>query len=614
MRVGVPDIPREADEGTAQGPAVYSRGTVHPASAGAAARADRPLVCQSAGVNRRLRTLALYADAASRMRARQIAFRARRLVPLPLLSVGTAERPPAMWRGLAAGLDVDPAPQSGPQDPPHERGVFTFVGSSAPFRDAAEFWRASDTMLLFAFHLHAFAEMARYAQGQRTEEGEAFWERVTRSWLEHAGEPSEPGWHPYPLSGRILAWCAALSSGGWPSELQERMLRSLTRQSAVLRRCVEHDIGGNHVVRNASALICAGVCLGDRRSARRGSALLRREISSQILADGGHEERSTAYHRVVRGDIAHAATLLARATGSAPAWLSTACARMEVWEQAMRGPDGRLPLLNDAWEGPAEPSRRKRDAVTVLRESGYVVLRHAQDQLIADVGPVAPPHLPPHAHSDVLSFVLWADGRPLVVDPGSFAYNGPERAMFRGVASHNTVQVDGVDQCELWGDFRAAYMPRIVRLDIGRRGETVVVRARHDGYRRLSDPVEHERWFWWLPGAGVVVLDRLHATRAHQVVSRLHLAPGQTASTPHAIGPFTVQWLGGGATPAVRAGAYSPYIGSRVAIDVLERGAAPPPGVHFGYAVLRTPARAVLSGTRVTVTSPGRDDVFLELD
>jgi len=523
-------------------------------------------------------------------------------VPLPLLAVGTTERPPPGWRPLAAGMNIEPAPQSAPHEPPEQTGVFTCVGIAARFRDAPDFWSATGDGLLFAFHLHAFTEMAGYAAGRRTTEGDAFWVRVAESWLEHAGRPARPGWHPYPLSGRIIAWCAALSAGGWPSELEHRMLCSLTRQAAVLQRCIEHDIGGNHVLRNATALVYAGACLGDDRRARRAIALLRRETSAQVLADGGHEERSTAYHRVVRGDLENVATLLGRATGSVPGWLNTACARMSAWERAMRGPDGRLPLLNDAWEVPAEPAMHNSDALTLLKESGYVVLRHAQDQLIIDAGPVGPSHLPPHAHADVLSFVLWADGRPLVVDPGTFAYTGPQRAMFRSTAAHSTVEVDGVDQCEFWGDFRAAFMPRIVRLDVNHRGDTVLVTARHDGYRRLSDPVEHERWFWWLPGEGVVIADRLHAGRVHRVSSRLRLGPGVHATTAYAVGPFAIQWLGPGSAPIVAAGEHSPYLGTRMRVDILQRAGSAKPGAIFGCAILRHGTRAALADDRLTVT------------
>ena len=547
------------------------------------------------------------------MRTRQLVYRCRRVLPLRVVATGTHERAPTSWRSLAAGLAVDRAPQSGPVDPPEHCGSFTFVGASRTFSDEPEFWRTGEHGLLFAFHLHGFAGLARYAAGPRAASSDAFWATVAGSWLSHAAEPSRPGWHPYPLSGRIMAWCAALSTGGWPAALEQRMLASLERQTQVLRRSVEHDIGGNHVLRNATALVVAGVCLTDARLERRALTLLRRELRAQLLADGGHEERSTAYHRAVRSDVDDVAVLLTRAHGSQPGWLEEARSRMVAWEDAMRGPDGTLPLLNDAWEGPAEPVARDRDRATILHESGYVVLRHAEDQLTIDAGRVAPPHLPPHAHADVLSFVLWADGRPLIVDPGTFAYTGPQRALFRGTAAHNTVEVDASDQCDLWGDFRAAFMPRVVRLDVDRCGDVVVVVARHDGYRRLDDPVEHERWFCWVPGDGLVVIDALHAGRPHHASSRLHIAAGVTAMGAQQLGPFALRALGPGPEATVGAGEYAAFLGVRTAIEVVERRGRIEPGVGFGWALLRPGAQATLDGRTLTLKRRSGDSMKVEL-
>jgi hypothetical protein len=249
----------------------------------------------------------------------------------------------------------------------------------------------------------------------------------------------------------------------------------------------------------------------------------------------------------------------------------------------------------------------------VLRQSGYVVLRHGGDQLIVDGGPIAPPHLPPHAHADVLSFVLWGDGRPLIVDPGTFTYSGPQRAIFRGTAAHNTVEVDGADQCVLWGNFRAAFMPRIVRLDVDEHDDLVIVAARHDGYRRLDDPVEHERWFCWIPEDGLVVVDVLHAARPHAATSRLHLAPGSPFSAGDQIGPFALQALGSGPAPTVVCGTYSPHLGVQTTIQVIQRPATIEPGAPFGWALLRPGAHAALDGRHLTVTRRRGERVSLQL-
>ena len=128
--------------------------------------------------------------------------------------------------------------------------------------------------LLFLFHLHGFAPLAAYAGGSRGVAGDDFWLRVTASWLATHGTPSDPAWHPYPTSIRLISWCAALSARlfeGQP-DLEERVAHEVVRQARYLSRAVEHDVGGNHVLKNAVALVVAGRTVGDRRGAGRGPA------------------------------------------------------------------------------------------------------------------------------------------------------------------------------------------------------------------------------------------------------------------------------------------------------------------------------------------------------
>ncbi len=51
-----------------------------------------------------------------------------------------------------------------------------------------------------------------------------------------------------------------------------------------------------------------------------------------------------------------------------------------------------------------------------------------------------------HSHCDLLSFVLWVGGKPLLVDSGTYSYHGPWRDHFRLTAAHNTVSVDSCEQ------------------------------------------------------------------------------------------------------------------------------------------------------------------------
>jgi len=164
--------------------------------------------------------------------------------------------------------------------------------------------------------------------------------------------------------------------------------------------------------------------------------------------------------------------------------------------------------------------------VTVLAASGYVVVRPDEHtQLILDVGDPCPDDLPAHAHADCLSFELWVNGERWVLDTGTSTYEaGPRRAYERSTAAHNTIEIDGEDQTEVWGIFRAARRARGTLELVTSVGGTVEVVASHDGYRRLAGSPVHRRR-WRMSSGRVEITDSITGAGAHRVASRLHVAP-----------------------------------------------------------------------------------------
>ncbi|HET7573250.1 MAG TPA: alginate lyase family protein, partial [Gaiellaceae bacterium] len=331
----------------------------------------------------------------------------------------------------------------------------------APLEAAAELWRSpafepapepQPGTRLASFHAHYGEDVLAAARAGDAERARG----LVEAWIE--ANPPRPGdpWHPYPLSTRAGNWLAALTLA--PELASPRLARSLWRQLCRLEWNVEDDILGNHVIRNARALVLGGVAFDEARLLERGLALLRRELPEQVLGDGGHYERSPAYHLVVLRD------LLEMQAVAPQSWLADAIERMRAFAAALQRPDGEPALFNDGWPGLGprlelpEPPR----GLTVLRESGFAVVREGDLWLAFRCGPLAPDFLPAHAHADALSFQLWWRGEPVVVDPGTTTYEpGPLRDCERGTAAHSTVLVDGRDQFELWGAFRSGPLPHV---------------------------------------------------------------------------------------------------------------------------------------------------------
>jgi len=314
--------------------------------------------------------------------------------------------------------------------------------------------------------------------------------------------------------------------------MQPAIDASLALHARFLRWHVEHDVGGNHLVKNLKALVGLGVFLGDHRLLAVATGELERQIRVQVLADGGHYERSPSYHCQVLGDFLDIARLLDSAGERPVHGLADAIDAMRTWLGIMVMPDGDVPLLNDCvLVGPSrvaalEPGLPALQRLTVLGASGYVIVRPDERlHLVADVGDPCPPDLPAHAHADCLSFELTAHGRRVVVDSGTSTYEpGAQRAHERSTAAHNTVVVDGADQTEVWGVFRAARLAhgRLERVDDD--GHTVTVVASHDGYHRLLGRPLHRRT--WRIAEHLEVTDQITGKGAHRIESRVHFAAG----------------------------------------------------------------------------------------
>jgi hypothetical protein len=330
------------------------------------------------------------------------------------------------------------------------------------------------------------------------------------TWIEAHPPHDGDAWHPYPLSTRAGNWVAALTL--LPELASAGLSRSLWHQLQRLRVNVEDDVLGNHVIRNARALVLGGTSFGAAEVTRRGIELLRRELPEQVLRDGGHYERSPAYHLVVLRD------LLEVQAASPHSWLADAIERMRAFAAALERPDGAPALFNDGTvDAPQLELPGPPDGVSVFEDSGFVVVRDGPFWLAFRCGMAAPSFLPAHAHADALSFQLWWRGRPVVVDPGTFTYEpGAERDWFRSTRAHSTVCIDGRNQFRLWGAFRSGPLPK-VSLRYARESavEASVV---------LHGRIRHVRRIEW-SGSEVWVYDQVEGKGRHRIESRLVWAP-----------------------------------------------------------------------------------------
>lgn len=322
---------------------------------------------------------------------------------------------------------------------------------------------------------------------------------------------------------------------------------------------------------------------------QRGRRILETSVVDQFHTDGGTVEQSTFYHHATLGFYLLAALTARRAGAPLSAATEAAIVRGLEFSMNLQQPDGCVPAVGGAddgkpirlehvpfwdfrpylatgavlfdrgdfkqaagrfWEdalwllgtdGLAAYDRLERAPRTgsvALPASGYVVLRggdtRSADYLCFDCGPQAAglrrddTPSAAHGHADCLSVVVWLAGQPVLVDSGFYCYNGDPawEVHFRKTRAHNTLELDGMDQAQhvskmAWCRTYSATLHGWSSTPHG-----AWARGSHDGYRRLSDPVRHQRAVCLRRMGYAVILDELQGRGQHDVALHFHFAPG----------------------------------------------------------------------------------------
>lgn len=503
--------------------------------------------------------LLLTARTAVHLRPRQVAARvlrtARRLVGPPRLRI------PAGTPELRAGVRRLAAPLADrltrePFRPLLRRagrlrdGTFEAVGECIPVEEVD--WTGRPRSLLFTYHLHYFddapalALLAREGDGAAGARLRSLWE----SWLGACDGGGGDAWDPYPIASRIPNWIRALvllesAPPSGTAGLRHRLLSSLWTQADRLRRTLEHDLGGNHLLRNRAALVWASAALDPPPlDLQRATGALVRELRRQVLDDGMHEERTPAYHALALRDALEVAEALGAVRAEPPPELLDVARRMRrALAQFVRPGDGGLHPFGDTTPhgpppvaaveglaadvlGPAPTEPPAASGPWHLEEAGFAGVRSEAIEVVLDCGPFGARHQPGHGHCDGLSVVLSVRGTPVVVDPGIAGYaDDPHRAWARSTAAHNTVQVDGREQTEIWGTFRAARRAGTGPAGVAGDREAARLFGALTPYHARN--VVHEREVV-VREAEVEIRDRVRGARGRRLDTRLHFAHGAT--------------------------------------------------------------------------------------
>ena len=408
----------------------------------------------------------------------------------------------------------------------------------------------------------------------------AFWLLSEESAALQAIESAIASWHDANPPFRGVSWAsgievalraisllATLSLVGdrLGKETLGKLAQILTASAFWLHRFPSlHSSANNHRIAELTGEVLVAIALAADPQASQ--AQLEREVLRQILPDGAPAEQSPTY-----GAFTAELTLLAAtAARSAGTPLSSdvderlaAFADFASWIGPMRfgdDDDGHALALSDGDDyvasvaaaidgrqlGPAERSlsllallagrptfhSKPHLGLKTFSQGGLSVWRGTlagrKVELLFDHGPLGYLSIAAHGHADCLAVALAIDGRPVLVDPGTYLYGsgGVWREWFRSTPAHNTLNIGGESQSLSAGPFNWSHKARAIPGDV-RGGPQWSVSACHDGYRRRFGS-DHERQVERMAD-DILITDRLIGrTQPAELV--FQLAPGLSTS------------------------------------------------------------------------------------
>lgn len=266
------------------------------------------------------------------------------------------------------------------------------------------------------------------------------------------------------------------------------------------------------------------------------------EIDKQVYSDGHQRELAMGYHV---GSVSWflRSYELAGMNGMEDAFPSSYVEKIEkMCEVPMKlcHPDGTVVQFGDAWTG--KPGQYKNqfmiwselfdredflymatdgtkgkapdETAFALPESGLYSMRSGWDRDAIFLALKCGPNGGGHSQPDNGTFDLYAGGRILMPDAGSYIYSGnPEgRAWFRQTKAHQTITLDNRN---------SAYAPKLIYWNTNKDLDVLVVE------NKSYDDLTHRRSLLFVDKRYFVMIDEAYGSATGDVGLHFQLAPGE---------------------------------------------------------------------------------------
>ncbi len=334
---------------------------------------------------------------------------------------------------------------------------------------------------------------------------------------------------PYPASLRIINIIRFVTQ---ENILDQDILVSLRGELSYLSVHPEYHIMGNHLLENGFSLIVGGAFFNNIEWLTQGRQIIESELNEQILNDGAHFELSPMYHQIIFFRLLELIDWYSeyeKVDKGFLSFLKDKAALMLSWLKVITFRNGDIPHLNDSsdcisystdWLAQYSAMLNvEQDQSVSIKESGYRTFSNNDYECVIDLAQIGPSYQAGHGHSDALSFILYANSKPVFVEQGTSTYQiGARRNTERSTSAHNTVEVNYMNQSNVWSGFRVGNRANVKILN--ETGSKFA--GTQDGYKAIG--LLHKRAFDFQLSK-IEIVDELIGKTAVNSIAYFHLHP-----------------------------------------------------------------------------------------
>ena len=402
-------------------------------------------------------------------------------------------------------------------------------------------WHQDSKELLWQFNLHYFdflqSDNFRLSHDKKV--------KLIHDWILKNPVKKGVGWHPYPLSLRLVNWIKWAIINDYRDE---EFIKSIFDQAYFLQSKLERHLLGNHFFSNIKALLFVSFFL-DGASLKKWRArfigFLNREIVEQVNQDGGHFELSPMYHLIFLEDILDLINISKASNYNLSNDIEKVALRMIAWIKILIHPDNSIAYFNDCSQNIA-PSinsvleyanklglkskgsigSTENSHLTFNLESGYCRFKNEKVSFFVDIAKIGPDYLPGHGHADTLSFEASFFDEKVFVNSGTSCYEISKRREFeRSTAAHNTLEINCKNSSDVWSAFRVGKraQPFNIKKSFDEKSKSYSLSCSHNGYSSLFKPLIHTRE-WIFNSSSIKIIDSIEGD-FKEAVSRLYIHP-----------------------------------------------------------------------------------------